>query len=53
MTVARDVVGLRDASALRPFVASIAILAVIGLLACWLPTRRVTRISPSLALRSD
>lgn len=30
-----------------------ALLLTVGMVACWLPARRVTRISPSLALRGE
>jgi len=35
------------------FGAVILILGSVGLLACWIPARHATRISPSLALRSE
>lgn len=33
--------------------ASLAVLALVALLACWLPARRVGELSPALALRGD
>ncbi len=34
------------------FVAVPALMAVIGLLACWIPARRASRIDPAIAMRS-
>ena len=40
----------RDPTAL---VAGAVVLALVGLLACWLPARRAARVDPMIALRAD
>ena len=42
-------VGPRDPVTL---IAVTAVMAVIGLLACWIPARRAARIDPAISLRS-
>ena len=52
----RLVVGLlHNVSAIDPvsFVAIPPILALVSLLACWIPARRATRIDPTQALRNE
>jgi putative ABC transport system permease protein len=46
---------LFEVSAVDPlsFGAVVAVLALIGLLACWLPARRATRVHPMEALRAE
>jgi putative ABC transport system permease protein len=42
-------------SAHDPFVLSLAVtlLLVVGLVACWIPARRATRVNPSTSLRYE
>jgi ABC-type antimicrobial peptide transport system permease subunit len=56
MAVSRSVAGLlvatnpRDATT---FVLVPTILILVGVIACWLPARRATRIDPAKALREE
>jgi predicted permease len=46
------IVGVRPTDA-ATFVTVVVLLAVIALIACWIPARRATRVSPLVALRYE
>jgi putative ABC transport system permease protein len=50
--VASFIVGVRPTDA-ATFVTVVVLLAVIALIACWIPARRATRVSPLVALRYE
>ena len=50
--IASFIVGVRPTDAIT-FVTVVVLLAVIALVACWIPARRATRVSPLVALRYE
>lgn len=50
--IASLIVGVRPTDAIT-FVTVVVLLAVIALVACWIPARRATRVSPLVALRYE
>src|SRR6202035_2249100 len=50
--IAAFIVGVRPTDAVT-FVAVVGLLTVIALVACWIPARRATRVSPLVALRYE
>jgi predicted permease len=50
--IASFIVGVRPTDA-TTFVTVVVLLAVIALIACWIPARRATRVSPLVALRYE
>jgi putative ABC transport system permease protein len=50
--IASFIVGVRPTDA-ATFVTVVVLLAVIALIACWIPARRATRINPLVALRYE
>jgi len=50
--IASLIVGVRPTDA-ATFVTVVVLLAVIALIACWIPARRATRINPLVALRYE
>lgn len=50
--IASLIVGVRPTDPVT-FVAVVALLTVIALVACWIPARRATRVSPLVALRYE
>ena len=50
--IASFIVGVRPTDPVT-FVAVVALLTVIALVACWIPARRATRVSPLVALRYE
>ena len=50
--IASFIVGVRPTDPIT-FVAVVALLTVIALVACWIPARRATRVSPLVALRYE
>src|ERR1700693_2480885 len=50
--IASFIVGVRPTDPIT-FVAVVGLLTVIALVACWIPARRATRISPLVALRYE
>jgi predicted permease len=50
--IAAFIVGVRPTDA-ATFVTVVVLLAVIALIACWIPARRATRVNPLVALRYE
>jgi predicted permease len=50
--IASFIVGVRPTDAVT-FVTVVMLLAVIALIACWIPARRATRVNPLVALRYE
>jgi predicted permease len=50
--IASFIVGVRPTDA-ATFVTVVVLLAVIALIACWIPARRATRVNPLVALRYE
>jgi predicted permease len=50
--IANFIVGVRPTDA-ATFVTVVVLLAVIALIACWIPARRATRVNPLVALRYE
>jgi len=50
--IANLIVGIRPTDPLT-FISVLLLLSAISLLACWIPARRATRISPLTALRYE
>jgi len=50
--IASFIVGVRPTDA-TTFVTVVVLLAVIALIACWIPARRATRVNPLVALRYE
>jgi putative ABC transport system permease protein len=50
--IASLIVGVQPTDA-ATFVTVVILLAVIALVACWIPARRATRVSPLVALRYE
>ena len=50
--IASLIVGVRPTDA-ATFVTVVVLLAVIALIACWIPARRATRVNPLVALRYE
>jgi ABC-type antimicrobial peptide transport system permease subunit len=50
--IASFIVGVRPTDA-ATFVTVVVLLAVIALVACWIPARRATRVNPLVALRYE